>query len=95
VIDKVVTYTGKDGSQKPAGSARQDMSWAVKTEFAFAYADGSLNEGMIFTSEKTALLELEYLREKFREYGVPEEYWPILMERTIETVASSWMHRSE
>ena len=66
----------------------------TEKEWALAHADGSVNE-QVYSREGTALGDLEYLRKQLKGYGIPEEYWPVLMERTVETVASSWRIRSE
>jgi hypothetical protein len=84
-IDKVEIGSVKDGSQKPP------MPIPLKTfkQWAFAHADGSVNED-IHTNEGTARQELTYVRKQLTGFGIPEEYHPVLMERTVETVASSW-----
>lgn len=58
-------------------------------QWSFAHADGSIG-GDRFRSEGAARQELQQLRDELKGYGIPEEYWPVLMERTVETVASSW-----
>jgi hypothetical protein len=64
------------------------------TQYAFGHADGSIGEER-YTREDTALQELRYARSELKGFGIPEEYHPVLMERTVETVASSWRIRSE
>lgn len=61
----------------------------TRKQWALAHADGSINEER-YTNEDTAQAELVYIRKQLKEYGIPEEYHPILMERTVETIASSW-----
>ena len=61
-------------------------SW---TEYAIAYANGSVDEAR-FKNEGTARLELQSIRGVLKSYGVPEEAWPVLMERTVEIMSSSW-----
>lgn len=59
------------------------------TEYGIAYADGRIDE-VRYDSEGEARLELMYKRKWLGQLSVPEEYWPVLMERTVETVASGW-----
>ena len=61
-------------------------SW---TEYAIAYANGSVDEAR-FKNEGTARMELQSIRGFLKNYGVPEDAWPVLMERTVEIVSSSW-----
>jgi hypothetical protein len=85
-IDQVVQYYGaKDGSQKPPMPASLD-SW---TEFAIAFADGKIDEER-FSDEGLARQQLKRIRSLLEEYGVPEEGWPVLMEREVEIIATSW-----
>ena len=79
MIDKVDYYGTKDGSQKPS----------TRKQYALAHANGSVNEDY-YTTKDTAFLELDYIRRQLKDYGIPEEYWPILMEREVETVVGSW-----
>lgn len=84
-IDKVEIGSVKDGSQKPPVFVPLD-SW---TEWALAYADGTVDEER-YKKEGDALQALQFDRRHLKEYGIPEEYWPVLMERTVEIVSSSW-----
>ena len=59
------------------------------TEYGIAYADGRVSEER-YDSEGEARLELVYKRKWLENLGIPEEYWPVLMERTVETVATGW-----
>lgn len=103
-IDKVEIGTVKDGSQKPARGWTQrtreewnekhhlcaaDSSIGNVTEWAIAYADGTV-DGQVYSNEGTARHDLMYIREVLKGYGVPEEYWPVLVSRGIETLRSSW-----
>jgi hypothetical protein len=91
-IDKVEIGAVKDGSQKQAFPMPASLdSWK---EYAFAHADGSINEER-YKNEGTACQELQHIRRQLKEYGIPEEYHPVLMERTVEVIASSWKFRSE
>lgn len=96
-IDRVEIGAVKDGSQKPepwensvpvAAHLRNYKEWAV------AHSDGKIG-GDTFTSEGKALKELQVHRRHLRGLGIPEEHWPVLLERDVETVASSWRFRSE
>lgn len=84
-------YGVKDGSQKPgvttSGLAFLPLkSWS---EWGIALADGSIGE-VLYKSEGEARGELQYQRSWLAKLGVPEEYWPVLMVRTVENVATSW-----
>jgi hypothetical protein len=84
-IDSVQLGAVKDGSQKPP-MPHPLNSWS---EWAIAYADGSVDEER-YKDEGEARNVLQYMRRELKDYRVPEEYWPALMERTVETVATSW-----
>jgi hypothetical protein len=58
-------------------------------EWALALADGKVDEQR-YTDEGTARQDLQCIRYDLKGYAIPEEYWPVLMERTVETVATSW-----
>ncbi len=82
-IDKVEYGAVKDGSQKPV------------TEYALAYADGSVEEESNYWSEGEALQALQRARRTLFGFGIPEEYHPILMVREVTTTYGSWRPRSE
>lgn len=67
-------------SQKPPAVA---VEYGVKnyaqTEPPYAY-----------DSEDAALRALTHQRKELERYGVPEEFWPILLKRTVEVVTGSW-----
>lgn len=84
-IDRVEIGSVKDGSQKPP----YHEPLTSEPEWALAYADGSIGEER-FRFEGEARRALQAARQELMEFKVPEEYWPALMERTVETVASSW-----
>lgn len=67
----------------PAQSLETYKQWAL------AHADGSINADH-YISEGTARSELQHIRRQLKEYGIPEAYHPILMERTVEIVAGGW-----
>ena len=72
-----VEYTPKDGSTKPR----------VEVEYTIAKADGTLVEGT-YPTEGDGRRRLAAIRKELKFYAVPEEYWPILMEREIYTAIS-------
>jgi hypothetical protein len=82
-IDQVVQYGTEDGSQKPKPVLR------TATEYGIAYSDGRVDD-ILYDSESEARSELVYKRRWLEKLSIPEEYWPVLMERTVETIASSW-----
>lgn len=77
------------GTVPPVSRRLTDVIIDSCKEYALAHADGSINEDC-YSNEGTARQELQYIRKQLKAYGVPEEYHPILMERTVETVAGSW-----
>lgn len=84
-IERVEEYTPKDGSQKfPMPASLK--SWS---EWGIALADGNIGE-VLYKSEGEARGELQYQRSWLAKLGVPEEYWPVLMVRQVETIATSW-----
>lgn len=65
----------------------------IREEWLVQYANGVLhNEDSPFSSEGDARRELTRLRKTLDAYGVPEEHWPILVKREIQTVVTvgSW-----
>ena len=58
-------------------------------DLRIAHADGTVDH-VRYEMETEARYELELIRTQLKMYRIPEEYWPVLMERTVETVASSW-----
>lgn len=98
-------YATKDGSQKPA-----DHEWTIpqryvmgidvapkgtdiKHEYGIAYANGKLDD-VLYDSEGEARLELMVIRNQLNRYGIPEDHWPILMQREVITTTGSWKHLS-
>lgn len=61
----------------------------TETQYAIAFANGSVGEER-YKSEGLARGDLMEIRNLLKGYGVDEDQWPVLMERTVETVASSW-----
>jgi hypothetical protein len=109
-VDEEIRIPIKDFHNKTEWSPLGKNSWMEKpavsidatpcfvplktsTEWAIAHQDGSVSE--TYNIEDVARFDLGCAREVLKMYRVPEEYWPILMERTVETVASSWRILSE
>lgn len=86
-IDTVQIGSVKDGSQKPAAPTPVPLD--SSKQWGIALADGTIGE-TLFDSEGAARRELQYERSWLAKLAVPEEYHPVLMERTVETVATSW-----
>lgn len=66
----------------------------ARSEYAIAYAGGRV-DAVHWDTVDEARAELMYQRSWLARLEIPEEYWPVLMERDVETVASSWRVRSE
>lgn len=66
---------------------------AQRQEYAIMYANGHVLG--IYDSESAALRTLTHERTALGRMGVPEEYWPILGIREVETTVSSWKPLSE
>ena len=60
-------------------------------EYTIAYANGRTRES-VYAEKCDAVNRLERIRDDLREFAIPEEYWPILMERDVTTNYSSWRH---
>ena len=43
-----------------------------------------------YDSEGAALRVLTQDRNALKDMGIPEEYWPTMLQRDVETVVSSW-----
>ena len=85
-LTKVTVSGPKDGSQKPLGTD-------VKEEYTIAYANGRVDD-VLYDSEGEARLELMAIRQHLKNYGIPEECWPIIMKREVITTIGSWKHLS-
>lgn len=78
-IDRVVQYGTKDGSQKPE----------VTYQYVLAYPNGKVDE-KIWNSLDPAQRDLQDTRTTLASLGVPEEFWPILMQREVTKTMGSW-----
>jgi hypothetical protein len=43
-----------------------------------------------YDNEGAALRALTHQRKELARFGVPEEFWPILLKRSVEIVTGSW-----
>lgn len=59
-------------------------------EYALALADGRLDREGVHTDEGEARRRLAVIRRELQVYRIPEEYWPILMQREVSVTRSSW-----
>lgn len=59
-------------------------------EYALAFADGMLDGEGVYDRESDARRRLVIMREELKHFRIPEEYWPILMEREVSITRSSW-----
>lgn len=48
-----------------------------------------------YDSEDAALRALTHQRKELSRFGIPEDYWPVLLRRSVEVVTGSWEHMSE
>lgn len=75
------------------GKGKFDYVFATPTarmEYCLGFADGSVDSEGTYTSERDATLRLGALRRELALYKIPEDYWPILMEREVSITRSSW-----
>lgn len=87
---KANDWLGSEGvGTVPPPAVPTPVPLTTHKEWALALADGKVDEQR-YTDEGTARQDLQCIRYDLKGYGIPEEYWPVLMERTVETVASSW-----
>lgn len=66
---------------------------AQRKEYAIMYANGHVLG--IYDSPTAASRTLFHERTALGRMGVPEEYWPVLGIREVETTVSSWKPLSE
>ena len=59
-------------------------------EYAVAFADGMLDGEGVHTNEGEARQRLMAIRRELQVYHIPEDHWPILMEREVSITRSSW-----
>jgi hypothetical protein len=59
-------------------------------EYAIAYADGNVDDEGTFTTEGDARRRVMAIRRELEVYGIPEDLWPIVMEREVSITRSSW-----
>jgi hypothetical protein len=78
------TWPGPDRF-RPAG---------IRTEWGIQVHDNTATV-VSYDSQDAALRTLEHYRKTLRALGIPEEYWPILLSRTVETTVGSWRYHGE
>jgi hypothetical protein len=49
----------------------------------------------LYENHASAMRILDHHRADLRKLNIPEEFWPILVSRTVETVVGSWRHHGE
>lgn len=64
-----------------------------RTEYAIMYANGDIMG--TYDTETSAARTLFHERAALGRMGVPEEYWPVLHSRVVETTVGSWRPLSE
>jgi hypothetical protein len=75
------------------GKGRFDYVFHTPTtsmEYALAFADGMLDGEGVHTNEGEARQRLMTIRRELQVYHIPEDHWPILMEREVSITRSSW-----
>lgn len=75
------------------GKGRFDYVFHTPTasmEYALAFADGELDGEGVHTNEGEARMRLMTIRRELQVYHIPEDCWPILMEREVSVTRSSW-----
>jgi len=65
---------------------------AVRTEWGIRVYDNA-TALVSYDSQDAALRALDHYRKTLRSLGIPEEYWPILLSRKVETTVGSWEHQ--
>lgn len=70
---------------RPAGIREE---WGIKVH-------GNDAVVMTYDSYSAAMRTLTYQRTDLRKLGIPEQFWPILVSRTVETAVGSWRQCSE
>ena len=80
-IDRVEIGSVKDGSQKPE----------VTYQYVLAYPNGKVDE-KVWSALDSAKRDLLDTRTALASLGVPEEFWPILMQREVTRTLGSWQH---
>lgn len=50
---------------------------------------------VLYDSYAAAKRTLDHHRTDLRKLNVPEEYWPVLISRSVETLAGSWRQHSD
>jgi hypothetical protein len=80
----VGTWPGPDRF-RPAGTR---IEWGIQTY-------NNATTVVSYDAQDAALRALEHYRKTLRALGIPEEYWPILLSREVETTVGSWRYHGE
>lgn len=67
---------------------------AISSEYGIQFYDNSAVV-MVYDNLNAALRTLTHQRRDLSRMGVPEEYWPVMVERITETTVGSWRPLSE
>jgi len=67
---------------------------AIRTEVGIQFHDNA-TVVMVYDNLNAAMRTLQHQRKDLARMGVPEEYWPVLVERIVETTVGSWKPLSE
>jgi hypothetical protein len=65
----------------------------IRTEWGIQVYDNAVAV-VAYDSQDAALRALEHYRKTLRGLGIPEEYWPILLSREVETTVGAWRWHS-
>ena len=66
----------------------------IRSEYGIQFHDNRAVV-MIYDNEGAALRTLTHQRKDLLRMGIPEEYWPVMVKRTVETIVGSWKPLSE
>ena len=86
-------WLGTTGVGIDVGKGRFDYVFATPAatvEYALAFADGMLDGEGVHTDEGEARGRLTAIRKELKFYRIPEEYWPVLMQREVSITRSAW-----
>lgn len=62
---------------------------ANRTEYGIQFHDQA-TVVLVYDNEGAALRTLTHNCKELQRMGIPKEYWPILVRRSVETVVSDW-----
>ena len=67
---------------------------AIRSEYGIQFHDQAAVV-MVYDNENAAMRTLQHQRADLKRMGIPPEYWPMLVQRTVETAVSNWFHPGE